>query len=297
MAKDEKGLSQAGIVIPEVLRKTNLLHSYKLYQVKLNWKSIMGDKISQYAYIKSFEKRVAVIGVLNPVWMNHLFMYKSKIIEDINGYCQETLIDDVRFVRSGKKPSPLVYETEAGQEEMLFPQLHTENIVLPTDIVEKIREETKNLPEKLGEKLAQLRFSHEKRKIAMLSLGYHLCPTCGRWLEKDTNECFFCRMKERGQAKKKVYDLLMQMPWLSLEEVQEHLECGEELYNEVRRDCIYRFIDKVFHEGDTPEDDLFLALFVTRRPPAELTEAFISNLTEKYRRKEHVSSYRRKSDD
>ncbi|MGE1061986.1 hypothetical protein NXG27_04995 [Megasphaera paucivorans] len=80
---------------------------------------------------------------------------------------------------------------------------------------------------------------------------------------------------------------------MSYKELKEQVSCSELLYNEVRRDCIYRLIDKICTDSDTKEDDLFLALFIVRKDPSELTEKFIENLTEKYRRNKNVSSYRR----
>ena len=71
----------------------------------------------------------------------------------------------------------------------------------------------------------------------------------------------------------------------------------EELYNEVRRECIYKYMERIYHGCDTPEDDMMLALLITRRNPTEMTDAFIRNLTEKYRRKSDVSSHRRTEND
>lgn len=289
---DDRGLRKAGIVIPEVLRENKLLEAYQLHKVKMDWPKIMGEKIGQYSYIQGFEGHTVVIAVLNPVWMNHLFMYKTKIIEDINQYCRKKLIEDVRFFHSGKKRPHIIYETENGEEDAFIPHLKTNNIVIPKEIADQIRDETKNLPDNLCEKVRRLRFSHERLKIAYEAAGYRKCPNCGRWIDKKERICFFCRMKERETVKKEVYDILMLEPWITVQDLQKRCACSEEIYNEVRRDCIYRLIEKVFNNADTDEDDLFLTLFITRCYPADVTETFIKNLTDKYRRKKDVPSYR-----
>ena len=295
--ESNKLLEKASKAIPTVLEDSKLTEDYKLYHVKVNWKSIMGDKIAQYSYIKKIDHGIMTVAVTNPVWMNHLFMYKEKIIQAINEYCKEDLIKDVQYVKSGRLPKKNLYEDVEGKEESIVPKLNTKGIVLPKEIVDKIREETKKLPEALGEKIRQLRYSHERLKIAYLEQGYIPCPSCGRWIEKKEGKCIFCLMKEKSEEKQKIYQFLMQAPWLSFQELQEEIPCKKNLYNEVRRDCIYRLIEKVYNNNDSDEDDLFLVLFITRRKPADLTEDYIQNIVKKYRRKDDVSSYRRQSND
>ena len=82
------------------------------------------------------------------------------------------------------------------------------------------------------------------------------------------------------------------MPWLSLNQFAHEIGAGRsdrlyiELYNEVRRDCIYKLIERIHYDSDTPEDDLFLALFITRKTPVELTDDHVRNLANRYRKKE-----------
>jgi len=293
MDKRISRLDKAGKSIADVLEKNKLLFPYKMYQIKINWKYIMGPQIAKYSYIREFKKDTVVIGVLNSVWMNHLFLYKKKIIDTINNYAKEKIVQDIIFLRSGKKNDLPVYEMEDGVQEKVFPEINIKNMVLRDDVVEKINEETEYLPDNLKEKMRKLRFSQEKRKAAYRSEKFITCPKCGRWIKKEEKLCFLCRLKEKQAIKKNIYDILMGIPWLSYKELKEQVSCSELLYNEVRRDCIYRLIDKICTDSDTKEDDLFLALFIVRKDPSELTEKFIENLTEKYRRNKNVSSYRR----
>lgn len=293
MTRIDGKLEHAGNAIPKVLQDSQLLHSYKLYHLKVNWKSIMGEKIGHYSYIRDINGKKMTVAVTNPVWMNHLFMYKDKILSAVNEFCHEQMITDIHFVRAGKMPSKKIYELVDDQEEEAIPKFYTKNIVLPEEVVQKIRKATMNLPDSLGEKVRKLRFSQERLKIAYEQHGYVTCPICGRWMKKEEKKCFFCRINERKEEKKKIYDILMQAPWLSLEEVRNMVVCRDGLYDEVRRDCIYRLIEKVYTNTDTDEDDLFLTLFITRHNPSDLTDEYIKNMTNKYRRKDNVSSHRK----
>jgi hypothetical protein len=285
MNDSRKGMEKAGVAIPRVLEQGKLLAPYKLYKVKLNWKDIMGPQIAKYSYVRNIQGTTLVVAVLNPVWMNHLFMYKERIIQAVNDYCQENLVQDIRFMRSGKIPKRVVYETTDGEEVLPFPKQNLKTIVLPSQVVAKIHEDCAHLPDSLRPKVEQLRFSQERRKMAYASEKFIPCPRCGRWMTQDEKICFICSLKERSDRKQKIYDILIVSPGLTYEEITAQYPCSEDLYNEVRRDCIYRIISKIRANCESPDEAKTLAQLVTRRPLDDIQEGFIHNLAEKYRRK------------
>lgn len=303
MDKRTHTLEKAGLAIPGVLAEHKLLVPYKLYQAKLNWQEIAGPQIAKYSYIKDFQKGVVTIAVLNPVWMNQLFMYKQNIIRNINDYIQEQAVQDIHFIRSGRKPGKVVYETTTGEEDEHVPTIPIRSVILPEEVVQTIRRETAHLPEALREKMAQLRFAQAKRVIAYRHSGFTQCPQCGRWLAKGETLCLFCRLQKRQNRKKEIHDILIDMPWLTWDEMisegyaAAHDKKDEELYNEVRRDLIYQYIEKIHHDVDSLADDLCLAMLITRQKPTALEPEFIHNLTEKYRRKDHVPAHRQSAAD
>lgn len=303
MDKRNHALEKAGLAIPEILAENKLLVPYKLYQVKRNWEQIVGPQIAKYSYILDFKNHCAIIAVLNPVWMNQLFMYKQKIIDNINEYIKDRAIRDIRFVRSGRKPPSLVYDTVDGHETAQVLDIPVKQVILPDAMVAQIRQETAALPEAIRERVAQWRFAQEKRKIAYGQAGFTHCPGCGRWLPPGQRLCFICQLRERQERKQKIHDILEQMPWLTWDEMIQETYVPEasaayaELYNEVRRDLIYKYIEKIHHDADTLADDLCLALLITRQKPGDIAPDFIRNLTEKYRRKDHVRTHRQAAAD
>ena len=137
-------------------------------------------------------------------------------------------------------------------------------------------------------KMFNLFVARERRRIAYEREGYHSCPHCGRWLRKEEG-CLFCSLAVEKKRKIKLTSILQELPWLTWEDVLHDYGAErftEEMYNEVRRNCIYRLIEKVYHNVDTEEDDLFLAIFITRKNPSDLEDSFIIHLVNKYRRKE-----------
>lgn len=282
-------LEQAGISIPHVLKTSNLLIPYRLFQVKRDWKRVMGEAIAKYSYLKDIDGHTVILGVLNPIWMNELYIQQNRLIHKINEEIGEDFVTAMRFVKSGKKPShPDVSILEDDEEEQ---SVSLKNIVLPTPYVEKVKAYAAKYPSPFREKVERLLFAKEKKRLAIAASGKKKCPRCGRWLQKGERICLFCRIDERNHKKRLTYDLLIQAPWLSWQEFQEEMALKDELstyhelYDEVRRDCIYKLIEKVRYGSDTLDDDLFLALFITRKKPSALEETYIQNLCNLYRQK------------
>ncbi|WP_296828053.1 DUF721 domain-containing protein [uncultured Megasphaera sp.] len=297
MEKRNLKLEKAGLAIPEVLAKHSLLLPYRMYQAKRDWNKIVGEQIAKYSYILDFKNNLLVVAVMNPVYMNYLFMYKNKIIEEFNSYIGHQAIADVRFVKKGKKPIRTVYETLDGEKNDVFPEGTIRQVILDDSTVEKIRRDTAYLPDGLREKVVQLRFAQAKRAKAYSLSGFIPCPSCGRWMVRGEKLCLFCRSAARHALNMKVRAVLEDMPWMTWEKMAEALtvpttdKAGEQAYNDVRRSLIYAYIEKVYYEYDTAADDLVLAILITRRVPGDIPPKFIENLIAKYRRKkeDHVS--------
>ena len=102
-------------------------------------------------------------------------------------------------------------------------------------------------------------------------------------------QCLFCRSEARHALKRQIRAYLDDMPWLSWEAVAGYLKTDvtaaaeEQAYNEVRRNLIYTYIEKVYY-------DFPLAMLIPRRVPGDIPPKFIENLVAKYRKKDdHVS--------
>lgn len=288
-------LEKAGLSIKNVLQEHQLLVPYKLYQAKRDWPKIAGAQIAKYSYILEFQGTLALIAVLNPVYMSYLFMYKKKLIEGLNAYIGRPAITEIRFVKRGRKPNLPVYETEDGEEEDYLPKENIRNIRLDADVVASIRKACAKLPPGLKERMLQLRFAQEKRKKAYARAGFVHCR-CGRWMLQGESSCLFCQLEEKHQRRLQVRRILNEMPWLTLDKtlaelgLQQRDAAYEQAYNEVRRSLIYQHIEKVYYEDDSPADDLVLAMLITRKGPGDIPPKFIENLVARYRKKDEAYS-------
>ena len=266
-----------------MLEHNNLLKPYRHYELKKKWSSLMGNRIGKYSYIKDIREGVITIGVFNSAWMNQLFMYKNNIEEKINDFLGEKYVSDIKFVSASKFPEKRMINLADDHEFVL--KIKPAEIVLAEETVNTIKQVSDKCQEGLKEKIFRLQVAAKRRSKAYEAEGYIPCSGCGRWIQKN-KDCEHCLSEKNQEKKVKLTAILNEMPWLTWEDVQSLYQIEsfqEKQYDEVRRNCIYRLIEKVYHNADTKEDDLFLSIFITRKKPHELTDRFIINLVNKYR--------------
>ena len=98
-------LSKISTLLPKVLKnlkKTNK-NSSKLLELKMKWKDIIGDKISEDIFVDSIKKlnnkNVLIIISKKPNLVE--ISYSSEMIKDkINKHFNQCFIDDIKFKRS-----------------------------------------------------------------------------------------------------------------------------------------------------------------------------------------------------
>ncbi len=277
-------LETSGSYVDSIMGKLTHHESYQIYKIRQCWPQVVGKDLAACSYLRTIQNGIAHVTVLNSVYKNYMFMYRAKLAEQMNALLGEERIRDIRF-SAGRKREERPYSDgpEAkGRTDGLLP---LETVDIPQDRLAAIEEQLKEAAPPLKEKLRTLRRQRERQSRYLRGQGYHVCPTCGRWLEKGREFCFFCAMKERQEQKTRLVRLLEMAPWLEWEEAKAMADAPPLLFQEAKREMIYSILDKIFRGIDTEEDDMRFAFLVTRKKPAEMTDAFIRNLANKYRKK------------
>jgi hypothetical protein len=105
-------------VLDQTLRALEIDVPLKAHAIWGAWKEIVGESVALHAQPRSIHNRILFIDVSHSTWIQQLQFLKSTLIEKLNSYLGEPLIQDIRF-RLGKIsptiPSPsknLVLEDE-----------------------------------------------------------------------------------------------------------------------------------------------------------------------------------------
>jgi hypothetical protein len=69
----------------------------KSYSILGAWKEIVGESVALHTQPRTIRNRILFIDVSHPTWMQQLQFLKSTLLEKINNFLGEPLIQDIRF--------------------------------------------------------------------------------------------------------------------------------------------------------------------------------------------------------
>jgi predicted nucleic acid-binding Zn ribbon protein len=109
-----------GSILEKTLKSLEIDIPVKSYSIWGAWKEIVGESIALHTQPRSIRNRILFINVSHPTWMQQLQFFKPNILEKINHFLKEPLIQDIRF-RLGKisQPLPIPSQMNTWQEEDL----------------------------------------------------------------------------------------------------------------------------------------------------------------------------------
>jgi predicted nucleic acid-binding Zn ribbon protein len=76
----------------------------KTYSVLGAWSEIVGESVATHSRPRTIRNRILFIDVAHPTWMQQLQFLKPILLEKINTFLRQSLIQDIRF-KLGKVPS------------------------------------------------------------------------------------------------------------------------------------------------------------------------------------------------
>ena len=110
-------------ILEDTLKSLGVNAPMKGYSIWGAWKRIVGDSVASNAQPSVIRNRILFIEVSHPTWIQQLQFLKPTLLEKINSFLGEPLIQDIRF-RIGKisSSSPSSVKASVWEEEFLDPE-------------------------------------------------------------------------------------------------------------------------------------------------------------------------------
>ena len=93
-------------ILEKTLKTLEIDVPLKTYSIMGAWKEIVGEPVAIHSQPCSIRNRILFVEVSHPTWMQQLQFLKLTLLEKVNAFLGEPLIQDIRF-RLGKiSPTP-----------------------------------------------------------------------------------------------------------------------------------------------------------------------------------------------
>jgi hypothetical protein len=210
-------------IVEDALIKSRLL---KEGTIRGSWKKIIGEDFAKYCFVLSVKDNILYIGVENSVWVHHLNMKKSYIIDKVNELLGINYIQDliIRTAVQRKIEEEYTEEKDDGIDLNKMPLVEREY-----QEAEQISNEIDDLNIKEHIKKLMI-YSKQKEKYLKLK-GYKKCSVCGTLYDGTGNICINCKNNHKQELKKKIYKIIRNYPYVSFEEINKTKE-----YREIRKE-------------------------------------------------------------
>lgn len=122
-------------------------------------------------------------------------------------------------------------------------------------------------------------------------VAYGVCPRCGSRMTADLKICSVCQRQEREELRRKLAELLRIQPWLKYENCAAYLVCDKILFTAVKDGLKNFYFEKVRQGYADKRECLLAVMFLTEKPPEEITGRIYENALAFLRRDQSVSAF------
>ncbi len=105
-------------ILEKTLKDLEIDVPLKTHSVLGVWNEIVGESVAEHSQPRSVRNRILFVDVSHSTWMQQLQFLKATLLEQVNAFLGEPLIQDIRFKLGNVSPTlpappkPLVMENE-----------------------------------------------------------------------------------------------------------------------------------------------------------------------------------------
>ena len=93
-------------ILEETLKTMGIAVPMKPYSLWGAWKEVVGDAVASNTRPSGFRNRILFIDVSHPTWVQQLQFLKPTLLEKMNLFLREPLLQDIRFKLGKIPPTP-----------------------------------------------------------------------------------------------------------------------------------------------------------------------------------------------
>ena len=249
---------------------------YYMHWVLWHWPEIVGEFIARNTSPQGIRKATLYIYSDNSSLRNELQMMMPQIVQSVNNYAGQKMIDKVAFTKQWEKSdsegideirlAPSANEENMGRERQKVPLSPAE--MQAAKVLGAVAED-----EEVGRAVSNLYRKHLQMQKLKISRSYPKCPQCGRLMEPEESLCAECSRSRREKITASVRQVLRDMPWARYPEVKQYVpECTTKMVNEQRSIMVQKLAADTDVNDKTSIKAKTLVMLYRCLPPEQLNE-------------------------
>lgn len=277
-------------ILPLTLKSLGITRKFTVQSIYTHWEEIVGKEIAAHSNPRSTQNAILFISVINSSWCHHLTMMKEQIIDKINTFAGEKIVNDIRF-HAGYLKNKQNEEGTVWQEPTLKEKLQT--VTIDNKQMQTNREISNAISdEQLRKKVFKLITKDSTLQELKKRENWHKCSNCSTLCPPEDKYCTVCAVQKRQSTIESIRKLLMEVPWINYTECRKYIECTSAEFGWAKKGLIDSLVNK---SVDMPDDSVCVATLVMllkRVKPEELFDELISSTLKSVRRKKYVFTHR-----
>ncbi|WP_126938098.1 DUF721 domain-containing protein [Veillonella sp. CHU740] len=270
-----------------MLQELGIYEMYQIMKLYEDWETVVGPIVSQHAKLISITPPIITVEIAHTVWMQEMAMRKPQIIEALQEYYGQPMIEDMKVQLPRR---PLGTQASPGDQLDMTPieivKIDFHKIQLPESQVHQIEESVRIIEdESLRSKVFQTQIEQAKKEWLLEQDQFHRCPGCGRWLQSEESQvCPHCEYKKYRKIIQSVKGVLRKYPHYKYDQLKAIAPwCTYEWYEVAKRESIRFYLTKLYQGSKDANDMYWATMLITSKSQDELTFEQVVNITNKYR--------------
>ena len=265
-----------------IIRKTihhmgsNAEKKYYMHWVLWHWPEIVGDFIARNTSPQGIRKDILYIYSDNSALRNELQMMMPQIVQSVNNYAGQKMIEKVAFSKRWEKSDSEGIDEIRLAAPPVDENLGRERRKIPLSPAEMQAAESLGAAAgdgEIGRAISGLYRKHLQMQKLKMAQNYQKCPQCGRLMPPDAAICDDCSRKQRESITAAVRQVLRDMPWARYPEVKKYVpEATTRMVNEQRSIMVQKLAADTDVNDRTSIKAKTLVMLYRCLPPDKLNE-------------------------
>lgn len=280
MARRFARFERVEAILPKMVKGMSIGPEFKARMVLFYWGRIVGQDIARHVHPVKVEYHTLYLSAENPSWANQLMLMRLEIIDKVNHFMGERIINEIRFGVSAKeraqshpKPDPEAELLRSVRRQVLAPDKE----IAATELCQAVTDD--ELRQRLTHMYqTQLRSAQAKKK-----LSWHPCSICGVLCPPEEQWCTACSRAQRQRTAARIQEILAAMPWARYGDIYAVVKCTPDMVNYQRMLLLQRLVSRVSPGDHTSLDARMLVMLYRSLPPEQLTEKVMEQALDQLR--------------